>query len=59
MPKFISVFFLILFTCSAFAQSSLLDYGPAMLSGNSIIEAPMAPVVYLDQIPNGVNGFFR
>jgi len=41
-----------------FAQSSLNDYAPANVSGKSIIDAPMAPVVFLDQAPNGVNGLF-
>jgi hypothetical protein len=58
MSKFLSVFFLVLFSFSAFAQSSLVDYGPVMVSGSSIIEAPMAPVVFLNQVPNGVNGWF-
>ena len=58
MPKFFSVLFLVLFSLSAFAQSSLRDYGPSLVSGNSIVQAPMAPVVFLDQAPNGVNGLF-
>jgi hypothetical protein len=58
MSKFFSVLFLFLFSFSAFAQSSLIDYGPAEISGTSIIEAPLAPIVFLDQVPNGVNGFF-
>ena len=41
-----------------FAQSSLLDFGPSNGSGTHYIKAPMAPVVFLDQIPNGVNGLF-
>jgi hypothetical protein len=58
MPKSLSVLFLVLFSFSAFAQSSLLEYGPAEVSGTSVIEAPMAPVVFLNQAPNQVNGLF-
>ena len=58
MPKFFSVLFLVLFSYSAFAQSSLLDYGPANVSGVSNIESPMSPIVYLAQVPNQVNGYF-
>ncbi|HLG33190.1 MAG TPA: T9SS type A sorting domain-containing protein [Ignavibacteriaceae bacterium] len=58
MPKFFSVLFLVLFSFSTFAQSSLIDYGPAEISGTSIVDASLAPVVFLDQVPNGVNGFF-
>jgi hypothetical protein len=47
-----------LFSFSAFAQSSLSDYGPAVASGKSIIEAPMAPIVFLNQVPNQINGLF-
>jgi hypothetical protein len=57
MPKFFFVLF-VLFSFSAFAQSSLLDYTTANVSGKSIIESPMAPIVYLAQAPNGVNGYF-
>jgi hypothetical protein len=58
MPKFFSVLFLILFSFSAFAQSSLLEYGPSNVSGKSIVEAPMAPITYLNQPPDAQNGFF-
>jgi len=58
MPKFFSVLFLILFSFSAFAQTSLSDYGQANVSGTSTVEAPMAPVVFLNQVQNGVNGLF-
>jgi hypothetical protein len=59
MPKFLSVLFLILFSFTAFAQQHMLtDYGTADVSGKAIVEAPMAPVVFLDQAPNQVNGLF-
>jgi Secretion system C-terminal sorting domain len=58
MPKFITVLFLVLFSFSAFAQSSLIDFRNADVSGTSILEAPMAPIVFLDQAPNQVNGLF-
>jgi len=58
MPKLFSVLFLILFSFSAFAQSSLLEYGPAEVTGMFIVEAPMTPVVFLDQVQNGLNGLF-
>ncbi len=59
MPKFLTVFFVMLFSFFAFAQTSLMDFGSANVSGNSIIEAPlMAPITFLDQAPNGVNGIF-
>jgi len=58
MPKFFSVLFILLFSFSVFAQTSLSDYGQANVSGKSIVEAPMAPIVYLNQAPNGLNGLF-
>jgi hypothetical protein len=58
MPKFFSVLFLILFSFTAFAQSSLMEYGPAEVSGTSTIQAPLTPVVFLNQAPNAVNGLF-
>jgi hypothetical protein len=58
MPKFFSVLFLVLFSITAFAQSSLLEYGPANVSGTSIYESPMSPINFLLQIPNQVNGYF-
>ena len=58
MPKFLSVLFLVLFSFSAFAQTSLLEYGPADVSGTRNIQAPMAPVVFLSQAPNALNGLF-
>jgi hypothetical protein len=58
MPKFFTVLFLVLFSFTAFAQSSLLDYGNPGISGTSNFEAPMAPVTFLDQVPNGINGLF-
>jgi hypothetical protein len=58
MPKFYTVLFLVCFSVTAFAQSSLLDYGKPNISGSSIYQAPMAPITFLDQIPNGINGLF-
>ncbi len=58
MTKFYTVLFLFLFSFSALAQSSLIQYGTAGVSGTSIFQAPMAPVVFLNQVPNGVNGVF-
>jgi hypothetical protein len=58
MPKFLTVLFLFVFSLSVFAQSSLTDYGTANVSGTSIVQAPMAPVTFLDQAPNQVNGLF-
>ena len=58
MPKFLSVLFIVLLSFSAFAQSSLLEYGPAEVSGTSIIEAPLTPIVFLNQAPNAINGLF-
>jgi hypothetical protein len=58
MPKFFSVLFFIAFSFSAYAQCLLSDFGPANVSGKSIVEAPMAPVTFLDQAPDGVNGLF-
>jgi hypothetical protein len=58
MPKFFSVLFLIAFSISAYAQCLLSDFGPANVSGKSIVEAPMAPVTFIDQEPDGVNGLF-
>jgi hypothetical protein len=58
MTRYFSVFFFLVFSFSVFAQSSLLEFGPSKVSGESIIHAPMAPVIFLDQQPNGVNGLF-
>ena len=58
MPKFLTLLFLALFSFSAFAQTSLADFGQSMVSGTSNIEAPMSPLVFLDQAPNQVNGVF-
>ena len=58
MPKFISVLFIVLFSFSVFAQTSLSDFGSPDVFGTSLIQAPMAPVVFLDQAPNQVNGLF-
>ena len=44
---------------TSFAQSSLADYGPANVSGKSGIRiGMMAPITFLDQAANGVNGLF-
>jgi hypothetical protein len=58
MSKLSLLLFVILFSFSVFAQSSLLDFGSSNVSGQSIIQAPMAPVVFLNQAPNAVNGLF-
>lgn len=58
MKNFFSVLFLAVFSTSVFAQTSLMDFGPSMVSGKSIVQAPMAPVVFLDQAPNTINGLF-
>lgn len=58
MPKFFSVLFFIAFSFSAFAQCLLSDFGPANVSGKSLVQAPMAPVTFIDQEPDGVNGLF-
>jgi hypothetical protein len=58
MKNFFSVLFLAVFSLSVFAQTSLMDFGPSLVSGTSIIQAPMAPVVFLNQAPNTVNGLF-
>jgi len=58
MPKFFSVLFIVLFSFSAYAQLSLRDYGTSDVSGKSLMQAPMAPIVFLNQAPNGVNGLF-
>ena len=57
MYKFF-VLFVLLFSFSVFAQSSLLDYGSAGISGSPNIENSFSPIVFLDQVPNGVNGYF-
>jgi hypothetical protein len=58
MKQLFSVFFFLVFSFSAYAQCLLSDFGPANVSGKSIIEAPMAPVTFIDQQPDGVNGLF-
>ncbi|NNG27092.1 MAG: hypothetical protein HKM87_06170, partial [Ignavibacteriaceae bacterium] len=58
MPKLFSVLFFVLFSFSAFAQSSLIETGNADVTGTSINEPSDAPVVFLDQAPNQVNGIF-
>ncbi len=58
MTKFYTVLFLALFSFSAFAQSSLVQFGTAGVSGSSTFESPMAAVVFLNQAPNAVNGVF-
>jgi hypothetical protein len=56
MPRFFTILILLLFSFTTFAQRMLLDYGEAEVSGTSVVEASMAPVVFLDQAPNQVNG---
>jgi len=58
MPKFYLLLLLVCISVTAFAQSSLLDYGRPNISGTSIYQAPMSPITFLDQIPNEVNGLF-
>jgi Secretion system C-terminal sorting domain len=59
MSKFLTVLFSILFTVFTLAQSaSLKDFGVSNVSGTSFVGPSMAPVVFLDQAPNGVNGLF-
>jgi hypothetical protein len=58
MPKILSVLFILLFSFTLLAQRSTLDDGPANVSGTSNIEAPLAPVVFLNQAPNQTNGLF-
>ena len=59
MKQLFSLLFLFVFVSGlAFAQTSLADFGTADVSGKSKIEAPMAPIVFLSQAPNGVNGLF-
>jgi len=61
--KFSLILFALVWTGLMFAQknqnpTSLIEFGNANVTGNSIVEAPMAPVTFLDQAPNGVNGLF-
>jgi hypothetical protein len=58
MARIYSILFAVLFSLSLFAQSSLLEYGNPSVSGTSIIHEPMAPIVYLNQVPNQGNGYF-
>jgi len=58
MPKYFSVLFLVLFSFTTFAQDMLSEYGTAESSGSSTYEPSDAPVVFLDQAPNQVNGLF-
>jgi len=58
MPKFFTVLLLVLFSFSVFAQSSLSEYGNSNVSGKSVVESPMAPVQFILQGPNQVNGVF-
>jgi hypothetical protein len=59
MPKIFSVLFIVLISFSVFAQTSLRDFGQANISGTSNIDATqLVPVVFLNQIQNGVNGLF-
>jgi hypothetical protein len=58
MSKLFSVLFLLLFSFSAVAQTSLVEFGTAEVSGTSNYTPSEAPVVFLDQAPNQVNGLF-
>ncbi len=58
MPKFFTVLLLVLFSFSVFAQSSLVEYGTSNVSGKSVVESPMAPVQFILQGSNQVNGVF-
>jgi hypothetical protein len=58
MPKFLSVLFLVLFSFTTFAQNKLSDDGTAEVKGTATYEPSDAPVVFLDQLPNQVNGLF-
>ncbi len=43
----------------SYGQTSLKDFGNPNISGKSMIETHMmAPITFLDQAPNGVNGIF-
>ena len=58
---FTQLFICFLFICSAittFAQNKLSDSGTAEVSGTSTYEPSNAPIVFLDQLPNQVNGLF-
>jgi hypothetical protein len=60
MPKFVSVLFIFLFSISAFAQQNMLsEFGNADVTGTGNYEPSDAPVVFLDQAPNQVNGYFN
>jgi len=61
--KFSLFLFAMMWTGLMFAQktqnpTSLIEFGNANVTGNSIVEVPMAPVTFLNQAPNGVNGLF-
>jgi hypothetical protein len=58
MSKFFSVLFFVLFSFSAFAQSMLTEFGVADAKGTSNYAPSEAPVVFLDQAPNQLNGIF-
>jgi hypothetical protein len=59
MSKFLTVFFIVILSFFALAQSSLHDYGPAGVTGNSIIPVhQLSQNILLDQEPNQVNGLF-
>ena len=58
MFKFFSVLFIFFFSFTVFAQTSLIEFGTAEVSGNSTYEPSDAPVVFLDQAPNQSNGIF-
>jgi len=59
MIKYIIVVFVITFSISSFAQSSLLDYGRAEVNGKSILQVSQwPPNLLLEQLPNGLDGLF-
>jgi len=59
MPKFFSVLFFVLFSFTAIAQQNMLsEFGNADVTGTATYEPSDAPVVFLDQLPNQVNGLF-
>ncbi len=61
MKRIITISFIALLAISftGFAQQNMLsEYGSAEVSGTSTYEPSMAPVVFLDQAPNQLNGIF-
>jgi hypothetical protein len=59
MFKYYITISVIAYSISASTQSSLLDYGPAEVTGNSIIPVhQLPPNILIDQEPNQVNALF-